>query len=171
MALQVVRWELSLTLQGEDNSQRTKTFEIEYNDGAADDAAAYADASSEADSLVSAFDAITDAAIIATRLTKVEQEDTAPTGLEDVNPYKEAVATLALDAGGFKKATLTIPAPADSILTASGREIDTSVPAYLLVLDRFEAGNWTRISDGESIRDTNQTLSSRVRTVGSGKSY
>jgi hypothetical protein len=171
MALQPIKWELSLTLQGEDNSQRSKTFEIEYNDGAADDAAAYADASSEADQLVSAFVATTDAAVIATRLTKVEQEDTTPTGLDGVNPYKEAVATLALDAGGFKKATLTIPAPADAILTASGREIDTSVPAYLLLLDRFEAGNWTRISDGESIRDADQTLSSRVRTVGSGRSY
>lgn len=174
MALVLARFELTAQLLGEKSANRTKSWEIAVDPGAADDNAAAASALTEATALIAAFAAITDAEILSYGVRAVYEENAAVIVPADADLYTEAFLTVGLDAAGFKKGTHSIPAPSSLIFTGDDettQTIDNVDPLLVAYLTRFAAPNFTRISDGEEILSLPRVRASRVRSVSSGKRF
>lgn len=171
MALAITKFELSVKYYAFDDDgaqvERTKVYEIEAV--GADDATKRTNAQTETTALITALTAVTGAGIGSYRLAEVSEDDVLAVPTD--NLYKEAVINVALNTTGSKKAVLYIPAPSADLLNADGLSVDVGSAETQALMDRFKASGGTRISDGETVRDTNPIVSSRVRSVASGKSY
>lgn len=169
MALALIRFEVAVTFSAKDTNGaqtwRTKSFEL-ISTGADDDAKRN-NAAAEAASLVVDIAQFSEAQIVAYSMRDIWEDSTEVTAVASV--YKEALMTVALNDNGTKKGTLTIPAPADVVIN-SGQVIVTA-QATVDLLDHFMAAEGTRLSDGETVRDVSPIVTSRVRSVSSGKNY
>lgn len=174
MALELQGFELTITLLGEANAVRQKTFELIPDSGAADDAAALATALADAQTFVPTFAATTAAEIVGWSLRTVYEENTAVTVPADADLYREALYSVGINPTGTKKAPITIPAPADILFTGDDEQtgqLDPADGALASFLGNFEPANRFRISDGEAVQSSPQVRASRLRSVSSGKSY
>lgn len=171
MALVQAKFTLTLILACTDDDgaiiSRSKNFELI---GAGADAAAIAaDVRATALLFIADYADVTGATIVGVRVTEQLDEDSA--GLNGDNLYKELLVNLATNVAGTKSATLAISAPAIAVLESSGKAADVASTELQALLDHFKAAGDVRISDGDIVRTTDPILSSRVRSVSSGKSY
>ena len=132
-----------------------------------DEATKRANAVAEAASMATDLAAFTEAQVIAYSSREVWEDATAVTAV--ANLYKEALMTVATNDNGTKKATLSIPAPADAVI--NNGQVIVAAQATIDLLDHFMAAEFTRLSDGETVRDAVPIITSRVRSVSSGKTY
>lgn len=158
----VLRYGAEVTIAALDANEvmyeRTKVFE--FNVGVV----LYADALAALAALLTAFDAINNADIVRYRLTTIFDTTTGDaTALGDV--YKEAILSLRIAGSGIKKATHTIFAPYDAMI--SGKSVVSTAPLQTY-LDLFETGGDFALSDGEFISTAEATriAASRTRHVG-----
>jgi hypothetical protein len=173
MALVLQGFQLTVTLLGEANTTRQKTFELIADSGAADDAAAMTTALADAQNLITTMSPTTAAEIVDWRLSAVYEEDTAIAVPADADLYREALYSVGVNPTGTKKAPLTIFAPADVLYDSDDEatgSLDNGDLALASFLDNFETGRF-RISDGEQILSNPAVRASRLRSVSSGKSF
>lgn len=169
MALSLERFEVSITFSAKDTNgaQTTRSKSFELVSAGASDADKRTAAAAEAAGLVVDVAAFSEAQIIGYSMREIWEDGTEVTAIASV--YKEALMTVALNDNGTKKGTLTIPAPADVVI--NNGQVIVAAAATTNLLDHFMAAEGTRLSDGETVRDTNPLLTSRVRSVSSGKNY
>lgn len=169
MALVLTRFEMSVSFSALDSNAsqttRTKTFELKSE--GVDDATKRTNAATEAAGLAVDLAAFSEAQIIAYSMREIWEDATAVTAVSNV--YKEALMTVALNDNGTKKGTLTIPAPADAVINSG--QVIVAHAAVTDLLDHFMSAEGVRLSDGETVRDVSPILTSRVRSVSSGKNY
>lgn len=174
MALVLEKFEVHAKLLGEGKGSRSKIWELEADTGAADDDARFVKARTQTVAMIAAFQVTTAAVVTGYSIRGVYEEDGAVTVPADANVYKEAFLTIGVSLSGVKKANHSIPAPADGIYVGDDETtglIDPIDPNLLTYIAYFKAPNFFRVSDGESIISTPPILKSKVRSVGSGKSY
>lgn len=174
MAIELTGFQLHIELLGEKKARRSKTFEVAADSGAVDDDAAYAAARGNAVSFITQFALITGAEILAWSLRGIHQETAAVAVPADADLYTEAVLSVGLDAAGFKTGTITVPAPADGIFVGDDettQQVDTTDTQLLTWLANFEDPLFFRLSDGEQSLSDPRIVRSRIRSVGSGKTF
>lgn len=176
MALALSGFELRVTFYAFDDDgvqvERTKLYEIASS--GADDAAKRTNAQTTATSLTSLLGDLSGAGIGMYRLTEIWEDDALAVPTD--NLYKEAIINVALNATGTKKGFLAIPGPssggtATDLLNSDGKSINVGGTSVQAFMDLFKASDFARLSDGETVRDTNPILDGRVRAVKSGQSY
>lgn len=173
MALALDHFELNISLIGESSSKRTKTIEILSVGGT--DALKRTNAQASATQIVTYLALAMNLYIAQYRLSEVWAEGVAiGTGLGV--PYKEALITLNLAAGGGKTHTFAIPGPNDNIFVGNDPDtqaVDTSDTIITNLFGEFVVGGtkFGAMSDGEQLPDPASYVKTRVRTVGSGKAY
>lgn len=139
---------------------RSKTYEIEGAD--------FATAATNRDAFLADLALATGAQIVGHRLTEKWGNSDAVTST--FNLYREMVITFILDGAEQKKASHTIPAP--SLNFVAGQNLNLGHADVTAYVNNFLAtGGVVTISDGESVKDTNNVAASRIRQVASGKSY
>lgn len=171
MALTLDRFELTVNFFAFDDDgaqvQRQKRYEIKAE--GADDATMITNATTQAGLFLADLANMTGAGVGSYRLSVIYEDPVIAVPTD--NLYKEAVIIFALNTTGTKKAEHTVPAPSDTLLVADGKSVDVGDTDVQAFFDNFKDAGYVRISDGEFVRDTNPVISSRVRSVSSGKEY
>jgi len=148
MALQVLNWEMTVTLV--DTGANTSTLRFILR------AANHGAATAAATLITAQLALLSDCVIQRMALSEVYYNDAFayPASAETAN---KASLTVMLTGGDGKKANLKIPGPKDSIFvssTGSGYNvIDTSNSAVTGYVDLFKSGGSAYISDGEDALD------------------
>lgn len=149
MALVSDGFYIGLTLR----DQQANTSSVRY--GA--NVATFGDAETLRDDLVTAYNAVTDAQIVATTIDSVQKED-APANPAGAEVQEKASLTLQL-ANTSDKANLTLVSPIDALFVnagvgTNGNTIDTANALLLTLLALWESGRLAgnlEISDGQAI--------------------
>lgn len=173
MALALDSFDLNISLIGESSAKRTKNIEILAVGGT--DAIKRTNAQASAAQIVTYLALAMNLYIASYRLSEVWTESAAVGAALGV-PYKEAIITLSLAAGGGKTATFTIPGPHDNIFVGNDpntQAIDTADTIITNLFGEFVTGGtkFGALSDGEQLPDPAVFVKTRVRSVGSGKIY
>lgn len=173
MALTLDGFELVISLIGESSSKRSKSIEILSVGGT--DAIKRTNAQAAASAIVGFIALAMNLYVAKYRLAEIWVEGTAIGSGLGV-PYKEALITLSLAAGGGKTHTFSIPGPHDNIFVGNDPDtqaIDTSDTIITNLFGEFVTGGtkFGAMSDEEQLPDPPIYVKTRVRTVGSGKAY
>lgn len=165
MALALIpSFELQVTFAALDEESviitRTKSYEIVGADFAA--------AQTNRDLFLTDLALATGANIIGHRLTERYGDDAAVAST--FNLYREMLITFVLDGAEAKKASHAVPAPSANFVNGQALNLGhADVTAYI---NNFLAtGGIVTISDGESVKDANNVVASRIRQVKSGVNY
>jgi hypothetical protein len=172
MTLAINKFMLSVNIIGGRDKQRTKSFEILAS--GVDDATKRSNAHIAKDAILTAFGNVSSAFVQGHLFTEHTYEDAAVPGSGLGNVFEEVAVTVGLDVGGGKKATITIPSPADAIFVGnSGNtdDVDTADTALIAFVDQFinDGSALGAISDGEQFESPANILSARYKTVKTGK--
>jgi hypothetical protein len=174
MVLVLTGFEVSAELGGEMKSSRRKVWELEADAGAADDDARFATARSQAVAMITQWKLITKANVKNMNIRAIYVENGALAIPLDAPLYDEAFLTLGIDVAGNDKGNHAIFAPADGIFSGDDETtgvIDETDPTLNTYLAFFAAPNFFRISKGNQMLSTPKILKTRLRSVGSGKTY
>lgn len=174
MALALSKFELVVAYIGARDVERTKTFGIRTE--GVDIAAKRTNAIAAKVTILSALEAASDIFVQNTRFIEVDFDADAVPSSGLGNPYEEIVITVGLDAGGGKKATVSIPAPTDTLFVGdSGNtdDVDTADATLLAFIAEFknDGTKLGTVSDGEQFEDPPNIYSARLRSIRSGKIY
>lgn len=139
---------LSVTLVDNGNNESTKSFHITED-------AVYADALTDAQSILTALDAITNAVIKSWSLAKVYEEDALVLPAEGIQVENTARVSALITNEVAKYAQFVIPAPVIGIFTGTSGAAantvdgaDADLGTFLLL---FGAAGVATVSDGETI--------------------
>lgn len=152
MALAKTGYSVTATLQDLGSNRSTMQFFVDPGE-------ALADVVSAAAGLMSALDAVTDAAIVGYRVSEV-YEDSAATPAGEI----EEQALLVVSTNDGQKALMRIPAPNVGIFAAASgpnyNVVDINDATLQLYIDEFQAGAGVEflVSDGQTV---NQLISGK----------
>lgn len=150
MALVQIGFELSVSLVDNGGNTTNRVFSLVATD--------HATATTDAGTILTALDAVTDSVVSGYRIVEVYGEDAFAFPSAGVENENQASLTLNIDGVGLKKANYKIPAPVIGLFTAptgSGANVvDVSDAALNTFIDVFETGGIATLSDGETLNPT-----------------
>lgn len=151
MALVSDGWRLTVSLADTSGSISTLTYELTSAD--------VVEATAATTTILAALNAITKSSVVSYVLGEVYAEDAVTLPADAENAIKASISVY-LEGLGQKRANIKIPAPVNAIFTAATgpgfNVVSGSAASVTGYIDLFEttAGVAT-ISDGETVRDTN----------------